>query len=153
VRGRDRIAGRAGGFAADHDRDGQADDGDHRDSEQCAQVPVVGAEYDGGVLGGNCLSSASSGPRMRKFHAVVVTREHGYQLKVDPERLDSHRFERLVAEVGSELASGQPERAASALDAALSLWRGAALADFAYEPFAQPEIARLEDLRVAAIDS
>jgi DNA-binding SARP family transcriptional activator len=30
--------------------------------------------------------------------SVIVTREHGYELTLDPERLDSHRFERLVAE-------------------------------------------------------
>ena len=83
---------------------------------------------------------------------VITTREHGYELEVDPERLDSNRFERLVAEGGSELARGQPERAAWALEEALSLWRGAALADFTYEAFAQSEIARLGDLRLAAIE-
>jgi predicted ATPase/DNA-binding SARP family transcriptional activator len=82
----------------------------------------------------------------------IVTREHGYQLKLDPERLDSHRFERLVSEGRTELATGHPERAASAFESALSLWSGAPLADLAYEPFAQPEIARLEDLRVAALE-
>ena len=83
---------------------------------------------------------------------VLVTREHGYQLKLDPELLDSHRFERLVAEGGRKLAQGHPEEAASTLEAALSLWRGAALAEFAHEPFAQAEASRLEDLRVAAIE-
>jgi predicted ATPase/DNA-binding SARP family transcriptional activator len=83
---------------------------------------------------------------------VIVTREHGYELKLDPERLDSHRFERLVAEGRTQLATGHPERAGSAFKSALSLWRGAPLADLAYEPFAQPEIARLEDLRVAALE-
>jgi DNA-binding SARP family transcriptional activator len=83
---------------------------------------------------------------------VVVTREHGYELRLDPERLDAHRFERLVAEGRSELAAGRPERAASALEGALSLWRGPPLADLAYEPFAQPDIARLDDLRVAALE-
>ena len=83
---------------------------------------------------------------------VVVTREHGYELGLDPERLDAHRFERLVAEGRSELAGGRPERAVSALEEALSLWRGAALAELAYEPFAQREIARLDDLRVAALE-
>ena len=34
----------------------------------------------------------------------------------------------------------------------LALWRGPPLSDFAYEPFAQAEIARLEDLRLAAIE-
>jgi DNA-binding SARP family transcriptional activator len=83
---------------------------------------------------------------------VVVTRERGYELMLDPERLDSHRFERLVAEGRSELAAGRPERAVSTLEGALSLWRGAPLAEFAYEPFAQREIARLDDLRAAALE-
>jgi DNA-binding SARP family transcriptional activator len=83
---------------------------------------------------------------------VVVTREHGYELKLDPERLDAHRFGRLVAEGRSELAAGRPARAASVFEQALALWRGPPLADLAYEPFAQPEIGRLEDLRVAALE-
>ena len=62
---------------------------------------------------------------------LLVTRERGYELKLDPEPLDSHRFERLVAEGRSELAAGRPERAVSALERALSLWRGAPLADLA----------------------
>jgi DNA-binding SARP family transcriptional activator len=83
---------------------------------------------------------------------LVVTREHGYELQLDPERLDSHRFEHLLADGRSELAAGRPERAAAALEDGLSLWRGPALADLAYEPFAQPEIARLDDLRMAALE-
>ena len=83
---------------------------------------------------------------------LLVTRERGYELKLDPESLDSHRFERLVAEGRSELAAGRPERAVSALERALSLWRGAPLADLSYERFAQSEIARLEDLRVMALE-
>ncbi|MET0615041.1 MAG: BTAD domain-containing putative transcriptional regulator [Thermoleophilaceae bacterium] len=92
-------------------------------------------------------AGADTGPS-----GVIVTREHGYELKLDPERLDAHRFERLVAEGRTELAMGHAERAASAFESALSLWRGSPLADLAYEPFAQPEIARLEDLRVAALE-
>jgi predicted ATPase/DNA-binding SARP family transcriptional activator len=83
---------------------------------------------------------------------LIVTREQGYELQLDPERLDSHRFERLVAEGRAELAASRPQQAASALESALSLWRGTPLADLAYEPFAQPEIARLEELRVAALE-
>jgi DNA-binding SARP family transcriptional activator/tetratricopeptide (TPR) repeat protein len=81
---------------------------------------------------------------------VLVTRGHGYELRLDPERLDAHRFERLVAEGRGELAAGRPAQAAAALEGALSLWRGPPLADFAYEPFAQHDIARLDDLRAAA---
>jgi DNA-binding SARP family transcriptional activator len=83
---------------------------------------------------------------------LIVTRERGYRLAIDPERLDSHRFERLVATGRSELAAGRAEPAVTALEQALALWRGSALADLAYEPFAQPEIARLDDLRVAALE-
>ena len=83
---------------------------------------------------------------------IVITREGGYELSIDPERLDSHRFERLVVEGRSELAADRPERAVSAFEGALSLWRGAPLSDLAYEPFAQQEIARLEELRVGALE-
>ena len=52
--------------------------------------------------------------------------------------------------VAANSPPADPERAASTLEEALSLWRGPALADLAYEAFAQDEIARLEDLRVRA---
>jgi DNA-binding SARP family transcriptional activator/WD40 repeat protein len=83
---------------------------------------------------------------------VIVTRDHGYELMLDPEHLDSHRFELLVAEGTSELAEGRPERAVTALEGALSLWDGPPLADVAYEPFAGREINRLDDLRIAALE-
>ncbi|UGS34019.1 AfsR/SARP family transcriptional regulator [Capillimicrobium parvum] len=82
---------------------------------------------------------------------VVLTRERGYELRLDPERLDANRFERLVADGRRALAEGSAERASAALEEALALWRGRPLADVSYEAFAQAEIARLEDLRVAAI--
>ncbi len=92
-------------------------------------------------------AQASNGSR-----GAVVTREHGYELDIDPERLDANRFERLVAEGSAALAGGRPEAAASVLEGALSLWRGAPLGELAYEPFAQPQIARLDDLRLAALE-
>ena len=94
------------------------------------------------------LRKALAGEAGSGSAGVVVTRERGYELVLDPERLDAHRFERLVAEGRSELAADRPERAVAALEGALSLWRGAPLAELAYEPFAQREIARLDDLRV-----
>jgi DNA-binding SARP family transcriptional activator/DNA-binding CsgD family transcriptional regulator len=81
---------------------------------------------------------------------LVVTREHGYELRLDPERIDARRFERLCSVGRSELAAGRPSGAVSVLQEALSLWRGRPLADLAYEPFAQREIARLEELRIDA---
>jgi DNA-binding SARP family transcriptional activator len=83
---------------------------------------------------------------------VVVTRGHGYELQLDPEHLDAHRFERLVGEGRRELDAGHPEAAMAALEHALSLWRGPPLADLAYEAFAQRESARLDDLHGAALE-
>lgn len=62
------------------------------------------------------------------------------------------RFERLVAEGRSSLAAGAPNSAAASLRASLRLWRGYALGDVSYEPFAQVEIGRLEQLRLDAVE-
>ncbi len=64
-----------------------------------------------------------------------------------PSAWTSHRFVRLAGEGRAALAAGDAGSSASALREALALWRGPALADFLYEPFAQTEIARLEELR------
>jgi DNA-binding SARP family transcriptional activator len=78
----------------------------------------------------------------------LATRPPGYLIHVDPAELDLARFEQLTAEA----RRADPETAALKLREALGLWRGPALADLAYAPFAQPEIARLEELRIAALE-
>jgi DNA-binding SARP family transcriptional activator len=80
---------------------------------------------------------------------AIVTREPGYLLKVGPEELDLLRFERLVEEAQNQDSA---EAAARLLREALSLWRGPALADLAHEEWAQPEINRLEELRMGALE-
>ena len=84
--------------------------------------------------------------RLRKLlpAETLLTRPPGYQLAIEPAELDLHRFERLLSEGRDALAEGDPRRAATALHDALGLWRGPALAEFAFEPFAQAEIGRLE---------
>jgi predicted ATPase/DNA-binding SARP family transcriptional activator len=82
---------------------------------------------------------------------MVVTRPPGYVLKVDPEQVDAVRFERLVA-AAEAAAPNEPPRAARLLEAALGLWRGPALAEFADQPWAQAEAARLEERRLAATE-
>jgi YVTN family beta-propeller protein len=83
---------------------------------------------------------------------LLVSRGSGYLLQVGPEQTDIDRFESLVAEGHRALAEGSPDTAAERLREALSLWRGPALADFTYEPFAQAEITRLEEARLAALE-
>jgi DNA-binding SARP family transcriptional activator len=92
----------------------------------------------------NCVS------RLRKVlgSEVLETRAPGYVLRIDEDEIDSRRFERLFHEAR---ALPVAERAAP-LREALSLWRGPAFADLAFEPFAQPEIGRLEELRLGAVE-
>ena len=84
---------------------------------------------------------------------LLVTQAAGYVLSVRPEGLDARRFESLLERGRRELASSEAERASATLRNALALWRGAALADLAFESFAQPEIARLEELRLTALET
>ena len=84
--------------------------------------------------------------------SVLVTTSGGYELRVGDGNLDLSRFEGLFAEGQRALAEERPERAAELLSEALALWRGPALADLAFEPFAQAEAGRLDELRVAALE-
>jgi DNA-binding SARP family transcriptional activator/class 3 adenylate cyclase len=83
---------------------------------------------------------------------VIARRPPGYVLQADEDDIDARRFARRVEEGRAALAEGRYEDAASVLRDALAQWRGPALADFTYEPFAQSEITRLEELRMAAIE-
>jgi len=83
---------------------------------------------------------------------LVVTRPPGYVLEADPGQVDAARFERLVAEAVALGAPGGP-RATRLLEEALGLWRGPALAEFADQPWAQAEAARLEELRLVATEA
>ena len=78
----------------------------------------------------------------------IVTQAPGYLLRADDGALDLHRFEELVARAANQ----EPGLAAARLREALELWRGPPLAEFEYEDFARPAIARLEELRLAAIE-
>jgi DNA-binding SARP family transcriptional activator len=81
--------------------------------------------------------------------AEIVTRGRGYELRIDPDSADVGRFERLLTEAGRAAGEGAPTDAARE---ALALWRGPALSDVADEPFATPEIRRLDELRLEAAE-
>ncbi|MFI5910928.1 BTAD domain-containing putative transcriptional regulator [Dactylosporangium sp. NPDC051541] len=79
----------------------------------------------------------------------LLTRPSGYEVRVDPMLYDAARFQRLVAEGRRE---SDPEAAAGRLGAALALWRGDALAEFAELPALAAEGLRLDRLRLAAVE-
>jgi DNA-binding SARP family transcriptional activator/tetratricopeptide (TPR) repeat protein len=85
-------------------------------------------------------------------YRILQTRPAGYVLVVKPDQFDVRLFERRFADGGHARAQGDSGAAAELLRAALTLWRGPPLVDFTYEPFAQSEIARLEELRLVAVE-
>jgi peptide/nickel transport system substrate-binding protein len=83
---------------------------------------------------------------------MLVTKEPGYVLQLSAGQIDLGRFELLAAEGRSALAADDSETASARLAEALQLWRGPALEDLAFLPFAQTEIGRLEELRLAVLE-
>jgi DNA-binding SARP family transcriptional activator len=84
---------------------------------------------------------------------VVQTRPGGYIVAADADSLDLPRFEQLVVRGRTRLAASDAAAAREALVEALALWRGPPLAEFAAEPFARAEIARLDELHAGALEA
>jgi DNA-binding SARP family transcriptional activator len=78
---------------------------------------------------------------------ALRTTHGGYRLDAPLGHVDAGQFRALI---GTALAESSAEARSVGLRDALSLWRGRAFADFAYEPFFQPEIVALEELRLTA---
>ena len=100
----------------------------------------------------NALQAAVSRLRRALPQGRLITRPVGYLFRAAPPEVDMERFEQLLASGREALARGAAADAAGMLRRALSLWRGPALADFRFDPFAQAEIARLEELRLDCIE-
>ena len=84
--------------------------------------------------------------------AALVARGGGYVLGLDLDLVDAVRFEQLVGTGQAVLSGGEAAAAAGRFRQALGLWRGRALADVCeVEPLTR-EAARLEELRLAAVE-
>ena len=84
---------------------------------------------------------------------MLATTPAGYCLHVGPGELDAERFTRMVEDGRRTLECGEAEQASHVLREALTLWRGRPLAELVSEPFAQAEIARLEEQRLGALET
>src|SRR6516225_5857775 len=100
----------------------------------------------------NALQAAISRLRRVVPPGRLTTTGPGYMLRIFPAELDAAQFEQLTFEGRDALAAGAAPEAVQLLDQAMMLWRGPPLADFRYEPFAQAEIARLEELQLACLE-
>jgi serine/threonine-protein kinase len=99
----------------------------------------------------NALQTHVSRLRSVVGEGRIESRSSGYVLLVEAGELDAGRFEALVADARADLAE-DPAAAAGLLREALALWRGPALSDLGDEPSLAGEIARLEELRLAAVE-
>jgi len=84
--------------------------------------------------------------------ARLETRSPGYLLGVAPDELDLARFERLFEAGSARLERGDAAGARTLLREGLALWRGPALDDLSGEAFVRAPAARLEELRLAAVE-
>ena len=83
----------------------------------------------------------------------LKTLSGGYVLRTQPGELDADVFDEHFALARAEASKGQHLAAIALFDEMLRMWRGPPLADVGYEDFAQTEIRRLEELRLAAIEA
>ena len=83
---------------------------------------------------------------------LLVTVQPGYALRAETGSVDAWRFESAVAASARLLADGGAQQAHTVLDEALALWRGPAFAEFAEQEWARVEAARLEELRLLAVE-
>ncbi|WP_336207845.1 AfsR/SARP family transcriptional regulator [Nonomuraea sp. LPB2021202275-12-8] len=89
---------------------------------------------------------------LRKLVGGIATVPGGYLLEIDPDEVDCHRFERLVGEARSAREAGAVAEAADGFRAALSLWRGQALADVDSAELRRSHAVPLEELRLTALE-
>ncbi len=113
--------------------------------------------WDGSVPPGSGTTLRSYVKRLRQVlgpraGARVVTRYPGYLLEAAEDEVDLLRFTRLCRDGGAAVRDGAWANASAALDLALGLWRGAALADVPGQVLRLEEGLRLEQLRLQAIE-
>src|SRR5215213_7443317 len=91
---------------------------------------------------------AVGGRQPRRLLALLLL--HTNEVVSADRLIDVRRFERLVRDGRAAAVRGDAGAGVALLDEALGLWRGPALAEFAVESFARPEITRLDELRLVA---
>jgi len=139
--------------------------GDHRQRAVLAILLL----HAGEVIASDCLVDELSGEgvpatatktiqvyisklRRELGDGVLITRASGYVPNCDRADVDARRFQALAADGRRALETNDPQQAAQCLRDALGSWHGEPLADFVSESFAQGEVARLADARLAALE-
>ena len=82
----------------------------------------------------------------------IATRPGGYRLSHDPDSVDLRRFESQLRDARALLEAREPAQAVEHLRSALKLWRGEPLVGVPLGPSLSAEAARLDELRLAAVE-
>ena len=125
------------------------------DGRACGVDELVDAVWDGSAPASARKLVQIYVSQLRKVLPVgleIATRPGAYAAALAPDALDAARFERLLSEAIAAREAGNPALALSLADRALSLWRGRAYGELAYDDFARGESERLEELRLVAIE-
>ncbi len=83
---------------------------------------------------------------------TVETKDPGWVLRADPERIDAGRFAALLVAARAAQSRGEPAAAAATLRQALDLWRGDALADVVGAGYLAAEATHLNETRLQAVE-
>ncbi|MEV5751828.1 BTAD domain-containing putative transcriptional regulator [Actinoallomurus sp. NPDC052308] len=83
---------------------------------------------------------------------TIHTEPAGYLLRVDPDRIDAHRFARLIEDAARAATGGDTAAEADLLREALALWRGEPLTDVGSDTLRREEAGRLTEMRASAIE-
>lgn len=114
--------------------------------------PPAGAQGTLQVYVSNLRRQLEPGRSARETPTVLVSASSGYGLLTAELALDTRHFETLVSTGSGQLIEGRARESAATLAEALALWRGEAYLDARAEEWAQPEISRLEQLRLDAVE-
>ena len=88
----------------------------------------------------------------RELGDIVRQAGGGYVLEVEAEAIDAVRFENQVRSA-LPMVETDPEAAANAFREALAMWRGHPYSDIDSRFILEPEITRLRELRLAALEA
>jgi serine/threonine protein kinase/DNA-binding SARP family transcriptional activator len=81
---------------------------------------------------------------------LISTEQGGYSLRVDAEMIDAAQFEASIQVARRQFSERGAVAAAATLRQGLAMWDGEAYGEFAFEDWAVPEVARLEELKTVA---
>ncbi|MFB7720572.1 BTAD domain-containing putative transcriptional regulator [Nocardia sp. NPDC056100] len=117
---------------------------------------TVGSATAGSGKAGSAATGASAGGPVgtstgSATSEFVESSPAGYRLAVESGAVDAHRFARLAEQGRNALRDRDPAAAATLLDQALACWRGPALADVLDAPFAEVQVARLDEARLSVL--